>query len=156
MRNVMTRYRDFWTASLLFSFASVLIAAGTNLPLGTAARMGPGFIPRAAAIALLLIAAAIAIRGVLALRRNHAGETMPAFHWRGAASIGGAVLAFALFIQPAGLLASATIAVFVSSLAQTGSHLPERVLLATSLAGFAGLVFSVALGLPISIFPHGL
>ena len=153
----MSFRRDFATAALLGGFATVLLLAGGNLPSGTAARMGPGFIPKAAAIGLLLVSAAIALRGILAMRRatRRANDELPPFQWNAAASVSGSILVFALLIQPAGLLAAAAVTVFLTSLSQVG-HLPERIALAGGLAAFAGIVFPVALGLPISILPQPL
>jgi len=146
--------RDFSMAALAAAFALILLAFGSHLPVGTALRMGPGFVPRAVGIGLLLVAAAIALRGILSLRRRRAvasGE--PPVHWRGAASIGLGVLAFAVLIQPIGLIASAIVTVFVSSLAQDGDRIGERALLAGGLSAVAGAVFSLGLGLPLPMLP---
>jgi putative tricarboxylic transport membrane protein len=149
----MAAYRSFATSAFAFAFAAILLIYGRNLPLGTGARMGPGFIPYAAAWGLIVLGAAIGLRGIFEFRREHRSESTAPFHWRGAASIGIGVAAFALLVQPIGLLASATATVFISSLAQPGSGISERVLLASFLAAFSGLVFTLALGLPIPVLP---
>ncbi|MDF2620696.1 MAG: hypothetical protein K0S00_3355 [Xanthobacteraceae bacterium] len=146
--------RDFFVAALAAAFALILLTFGSHLPMGTALRMGPGFVPRAVGIGLLVVAAAIALRGFLGLRRRRAvasGE--PPIQWRGAASIGLGVLAFAVLIQPIGLIASAIVTVFVSSLAQDGDRIGERALLAGGLSAVAGAIFSLGLGLPLPMLP---
>lgn len=146
--------RDVLIAGLATAFALILLVFGSHLPVGTAVRMGPGFIPRAVAIGLLGVATLILIRAFLARpARSDAAPEAP-IHWRGAASIGFGVLTFALLIQPIGLLASATATVFFSSLAQQGEGWAERVLLAGSLAAIAGAVFAYGLGLPLPILPN--
>ena len=117
--------------------------------------MGPGFIPRAVGIALLVVAALIVLKAFLTrpTRTRDAAPEAP-IHWRGAASISFGVLTFALLIQPIGLLASATATVFFSSLAQQSDGWSERVILAGSLAAIAGAVFAYGLGLPLPILPN--
>lgn len=152
-------FRDLITAALVGGVAFVLFASGDKLPIGSAVRMGPGFVPRAVAIGLLLVAAGIAARGIWAhfAGRRRVSSAAPAdpapVHWRGAASIGIGILAFAALIQPIGLVASATVTVFVSSLAQRGERLPARLALAGGLAAVSTLVFALALGLPLPILP---
>ncbi|WP_029350830.1 tripartite tricarboxylate transporter TctB family protein [Bosea sp. 117] len=146
--------RDLLTGGIVAVFGAVLLLFGNHLSPGTAVRMGPGFVPRAVAIGLLLVAAGIIARGLVSYPARRADQPAEApIQWRGAASIGIGILAFAALIQPVGLIASAMVTVFVSSLAQQGEGLPERVVLAGGLAGVAGLVFSVALGLPLPMLP---
>lgn len=149
----MTAYRSFATAAFAFGFAAILLYFGRNLPLGTGARMGPGFVPYVAAWGLIVLAVGIAIRGLYEFRSARPAEGSTPFHWRGAASIGAGVVAFALLVQPIGLLASAGATVLLTSLAQPGSGVSERVILASFLAAFSGLVFTLALGLPIPVLP---
>jgi hypothetical protein len=144
--------RDLVTALLMAALGLVLLIEGANLSVGTAVRMGPGFVPRAVGVAMLAVAALILGRGFLARARDAGADQAP-IHWRGAASVSLGVLAFALLIQPIGLLASATVTVFVASLAQRGEGLTERVVLAGSLAAIAGAVFAYGLGLPLPILP---
>lgn len=147
--------RDVLTAGLATAFALTLLVFGSHLPVGTAVRMGPGFIPRAVAIGLLVVAVLILIKALLT-RPARSDDAVPGapIHWRGAASISFGVLTFALLIQPIGLLASATATVFFSSLAQQGEGWAERVVLAGSLAAIAGAVFAYGLGLPLPILPN--
>lgn len=146
--------RDFFVAALAAAFALILLAFSSHLPMGTALRMGPGFVPRAVGIGLLVVAAAIALRGFLSLRRRRAAAAgEPPIQWRGAASIGLGVLAFAVLIQPVGLIASAIVTVFVASLAQDGDRIGERALLAGGLSAVAGAIFSLGLGLPLPMLP---
>ncbi|WP_425106015.1 tripartite tricarboxylate transporter TctB family protein [Ancylobacter sp.] len=147
-------FRDLSVAVLAAAFALILLVFGSHLPVGTALRMGPGFVPRAVAVGLLLVAAAIAVRACVTVRhRREAAMNEPPLHWRGTASIGLGVLAFAMLIQPIGLIASAIVTVFVSSLAQDGDRIGERALLAGGLSAVAGGVFSLGLGLPLPMLP---
>jgi putative tricarboxylic transport membrane protein len=149
----MTAYRSFATAGIALAFAAILMIFGGNLAVFSGSRMGPGFVPYASAWGLVVLGGAIALRGVFEYRNAHRSQSSAPFHWRGAASIGIGVAAFALLVQPIGLLASASTTVLISSLAQPGSGISERFLLASFLAAFSGLVFTLALGLPIPVLP---
>lgn len=146
--------RDLLTACLAAAFAAVMLHAGSALPLGTALRMGPGYVPRLVGIALLAVALIIAARALVNGRLGRRGEANPmAVNWKGVVTIAAGALAFALLIQPYGLLASAMVAVVITSLAQAANSLRERLLLGGVLAGFSSLVFVVALELPLPILP---
>ena len=87
--------RDLLTAGLAAAFALILLGFGAHLPVGSAVRMGPGFIPRAVGIALLVVAALIVFRAFIT-RPTRAADAAPEapIHWRGAASISVGVLTF--------------------------------------------------------------
>lgn len=147
--------RDGFTAAIAAFFACVLLIAGSGIPLGTAVRMGPGYVPRLLAFALLAVALIIAVRGFIAWRQRHPHRTVEfGVAWKSAFSIAAGVLAFAVLIQPLGLIGSAVIAVVLTSLAQAASSLRERFILAGFLAAFSSLLFPFALELPLPVLPH--
>ncbi|MFK8253352.1 tripartite tricarboxylate transporter TctB family protein [Ancylobacter terrae] len=146
--------RDLLTASLAASFALVMLYAGWALPLGTALRMGPGYVPRLVGVALLAVALIIAARALVKVRFGRGDEPAAlAINWKSVVTIAAGPVAFALLIQPYGLLASAMVAVVITSLAQAADSLRERLVLAGGLAGFSSLVFVVGLELPLPILP---
>jgi hypothetical protein len=149
--------RDGALAALLLFFAAILFIDGGNLAKGSASRMGPGYAPWLIGIALLVIAAIIIGRAAHGWLRRIAAthETLPPFHWRGVISISLSAIAFALLVKPAGLLIGTVALVLLCTAAQAGEHSGwrERLAVAGLLASLAGLLFSVALGLPISILP---
>ncbi|MFT0861367.1 tripartite tricarboxylate transporter TctB family protein [Ancylobacter sp. G4_0304] len=146
--------RDLLTASIAAVFASVMLYAGWALPLGTALRMGPGYIPRLVGLSLIGVALLLLGRAVLNWRLDRRGEAHPmAVNWKGLITIGAGALSFAVLIQHYGLLASAVAAVVITSLAQTAHSFIERFVVAGVLAGFSSLVFVVALELPLPILP---
>ncbi len=62
-RSSATR-RTFFAGLLFVAFGIAAIAIGSGYPLGTAARMGPGYFPRILGILLITFGAAIAARGL--------------------------------------------------------------------------------------------
>ncbi len=72
---------------------------GNDLRVGTAARMGPGFIPHAIGWILIALGAAIAVEG---FARD--AEQVVRLHLRPASLIVLSVVVFALLLQPAGLI----------------------------------------------------
>lgn len=147
--------RDGVTAGIAAFFAFVLLIAGSSLPLGSAVRMGPGYVPMLLGIALVGVAVLIAGRAVFAWRQRPPHQAQPlGFAWKSLLSIAAGVLAFALLIQPLGLIASAVVAVVLTSLAQAAASLKERFLLAGFLAAFSSLLFPIALELPVPVLPH--
>jgi hypothetical protein len=74
----MIRHPKDFVAGLLFAGVGILaIIIASNYPLGTAARMGPGYFPRILGILLILLGGALALR---ALKLN--GPPLPRWHWR--------------------------------------------------------------------------
>ena len=50
--------KDFWAGVMFFAFGVAAIVIGTAYPVGTAARMGPGYFPRILGILLIVLGAA--------------------------------------------------------------------------------------------------
>lgn len=148
--------RDLGVLLMMAALAAVLIGGGQNLQPGSAARMGAGYVPRMLAVACGSLALVFAARVLFGLFRPaaaaEAGTPSPV-HWRALASISFSVVAFALLIRPAGLIPASLVAVLACSIAQTYRGWGERLILAGSLAAFAGLLFVTALGLPFDLLP---
>lgn len=148
----MTTSRIDWQ-DLLFGLFLIAVAGGTfaataRLAGGTAASMGPGYMPRAIAAGLLGFGLFFAARG---LARPHLGISRP--HLRPILGIGAAVAAFALLIETAGLAAAAFAAIVVAALASRESRPVEVVLFGLLVTAGAVLLFVKALSLPVSIWP---
>ena len=141
--------QDFW-AGLAFIFFSLLtLTISHSYPMGTAARMGPGFFPFILGSILALLGFGIAVRSLFA------GEVrMDPFFLRPLILILGAVLAFAIFIEPGGLVLAIVGLVVISSFAETEFRLWKVILLCLLLASMGVGVFVYALGLPFRVGPQ--
>lgn len=141
--------KDF-LAGLLF----VLIAGWawylcSELRLGTARNMGPGYFPLALAGLLALLGGALFLRSFAG-----AEEPMEPLSWHAArcmlAVLGGSLI-FGLLIRPAGLAPAVIATVLVSCLGMKGYGLVPSLIVAAALAAGATVAFILLLGLPIQI-----
>ena len=55
--------RDFLAGLLFMSFGAAALAMSQSYAIGTAARMGPGYFPRALGILLIVLGALLSLRG---------------------------------------------------------------------------------------------
>src|SRR5215217_6358007 len=85
--------QHFWAGVLLASFGFAGLIFGSDLPIGTARRMGPGYMPYGLAWLLVLCGAVIALRGVVA-----AGAAVEPMRLRPFLGVLGGGVAFALVI----------------------------------------------------------
>lgn len=139
---------------LLFGLFLVAVAAGTlvatrNLAVGSAADMGPGYMPRAVALGLLGFGLFFCIRGA-----RRAGPAIVPVQARPLFAILAAVGVFALTTQRLGLVIAAVATVLVASFATRESRPLETVLFAVLLAGAAVLLFVKVLALPVPVWPR--
>jgi hypothetical protein len=150
--------RDASLALLLTTIGLIALIFGADLSMGRIDRMGAGYVPWLVACGILLLSACIGVRTLYGWRQQtartvSADEARPPVPWRAVISISLSAISFALFIRPTGLLIATIIMVLICTLAQNHSGWHARLLVAGFLAAFAGLLFSVGLGLPISLFP---
>ncbi len=148
----MTTRRFDWP-DLLFGLFLIAVAAGTfaatwRLAGGTAADMGPGYMPRAIALALLAFGLFFSGRGLL---RGHAG--IPRVQLRPILGVGASVGAFALLIEGAGLAAASLAAILIAACASRESRFLEVILFGLFITAGAVLLFVKALALPVAIWP---
>src|SRR5438105_800234 len=104
--------KDFWAGLVFLACGIAAIVIGSNYPLGTAARMGPGYFPRILGILLILLGAALTLR---ALRLK--GEPVPRWKWRPTLVVLGSVVAFGLIVTHVGLVLSTIVLIVLSSAA---------------------------------------
>lgn len=152
-----TTWRPLGIGCILLGAAAMGIA--TAYPYGTVTAMGPGFVPTAVALLLVLFGGLIlAGRGgdVPAAAEAEAGP--PAFSaegpWRVIGAITAAIVLFGLAIRPLGLPLTVFGVVMVAGLAHPEARPGPLVLLALLLAAAAALVFVGFLGLSIGLAPR--
>ena len=139
---------------LLFGLFLVAVAAGTlvatrNLAVGHAADMGPGYLPRVVALALMGFGLFFSGRGLMRTRLGIAPVQL-----RPLLAILASVGVFALTAERLGLAIASVLAVILASFATREGRLIETVAFAIVLSGAAVLLFVKLLGLPIPIWPR--
>jgi hypothetical protein len=137
------------------AFAVFLVALGAlafglagSLSVGTAAAMGPGYVPRGLAILIMIYGL------VLGGRAMFAGPVaFPSIEWRPLFLILGSVAVFAVLLPIAGLAITSFALVICAGFAAYDVRVRENAIAAVTLAAFAVVLFVVALGLPIPVWP---
>lgn len=133
----------------LILLAIVALTETRNLSQGTAEDMGPGYVPRALAIIIMVFGIVIAGRGIFARHRP-----LPAIKLRPILSVLLSLAIFALLL-PRGGLALATLATMACSTFATADYKwRESVIFALIITAFTILLFVYGLGLPLSIWPR--
>ncbi len=139
---------DLAFAVFLIALGALALALASPLAVGTAAAMGPGYVPRGLAILIMVYGAVLGVRALFSGR-----TAMPAIEWRPLLLIFGAVALFALLLPFAGLALTSFALVICAGFAAYDVRFRENAIAAVILAAFAVVLFVMALGLPIQVWP---
>jgi len=142
------RPKDFYAGLLFVAFGVFAIIIARNYPLGTAARMGPGYFPRLLGILLIVLGAALSL---IALRGR--GTPLPGWKWRPVSIVLLSVVAFGLVLTHVGLVLSTIGLIVVASTASQEFRLRESVISGILLAALSVGVFVIGLKLQLPIWP---
>ncbi len=148
MNQKIFRAKDFY-AGLIFIFFGVLaLWEGRHYGMGTASRMGPGYLPNVLGAILILLGLIISGRSLWL-----GSETIKpgAFHPLVLVTL--AALAFTFLIQPLGLVLATLALVGISSIGSGEFRLRETVLLYLVLAVLAAGLFVYLLKIPLRVWP---
>jgi hypothetical protein len=140
--------RDFWAGAIYLALALATLWIGRDYALGSSARMGPGYFP--AVLGWLL-----ALFGVVSIGRSfiRPGEPIGAIAWKPLVLVLGAVVLFALLLQPAGVIVALVCLIVVGALASRYSRLDVKSVAAmTGLVAFCVIVFVKGLGVPMPLY----
>jgi hypothetical protein len=132
----------------LIALALVAFAATAGLSVGTAADMGPGFVPRALAWGILGFGAVFCVTGVL-----KAADPFPMPAWRPLVAILASIALFAVLFSTLGLIAACIGSVLAAGTAAGPVRWGRLVLFGPALAAFSALLFVKGLGLPFQLWP---
>jgi len=142
--------KDFWSGILFASFGAFFLVFARDYDMGKAARMGPAFFPTVLGGLLMLLGAIVAARGLTA--RSNDGR-IDRFQFKPLALVLGAVVAFGLLLQPAGLLFALAALVIISSFGSDEFRLRDVLLLTIFLAGLVLVVFIYGLAMTVPVLP---
>lgn len=131
----------------VFLVIAALFALGTTeLPLGSAIRMGPGYFPLMLAIILGGLGAIILVKGL-----GRAPSPIGRIPWRGLVFILAAPIVFGLTVRGLGLAPSIALVAAIATLASARATPLLIVALAVGLTVFCLIVFHYGLGLPYAL-----
>lgn len=140
--------RDFGAGLLFGAFGGAAIYLSGDYPLGTAARMGPGYFPRVLGILLLAFGAILVLRSL-----KLAGAPLAMRNWKPLVIVLGSVLVFGLAAPRLGLALSTMLLILISSTADREFRWKEAVVSSVVLAACTIAVFIWGLGLQLPVWP---
>ena len=132
----------------LIALAVVAFASTSALSVGSAADMGPGYVPRTLAWIILGFGAAFCATSLL-----KAPEPLPEVAWRPMIVILASIALFAVLFSTLGLVAACVGTVLVAGTATAPVRWRQLLLFGPLLAGFSALLFVKGLGLPFKLWP---
>ncbi len=147
----LMKSRDFWSG-VIFVFigiAAVVIAQGYDI--GTAGRMGPGYFPMLTGWLLALLGLVTIARAIVS-DRTEVGTIV----FRPTIMITAAVIAFAVLLDPAGLLIATLVLIVGSRLGGYEFRIMDVLISYVLMVAGAWLLFVYWLGLPINLLPFSL
>jgi hypothetical protein len=139
---------DLVTGILFVSLGLFAIGYGWNYPLGTPARIGPGYFP-------LLVSSGLVLLGLILLIRSFfiAGDRIEGIALRPLAAVLLGTLLFGILVEKAGFVICAVLVVVLARLSDRDFRPLEVAILAVVLVGFIGSLFWFGLSLPLHPFP---
>jgi hypothetical protein len=140
--------KDFIAGLIFTAFGIAAIVLSSGYPLGTAARMGPGYFPRILGILLSVLGVALTLRG---LRLQ--GSPLASWKWRPTLVVIASVVLFGLIVTHVGLVLSTVGLIVLSSAASTEFRPKEALISGVLLAALAVGVFVIGLKLQLPIWP---
>lgn len=143
---------DIVSGSLVFMFGLGAGIEAATYPLGLLRRIGPGAFPVGLAV-LLCVAGLVLIVAGTQRRPATTVDHSPAFSLRVVITILGAVGAFALLIELAGLIVTVAVTVVLAALARAGASWRETGALALLLGPLCVMIFVAGLDLPLRLWP---
>jgi hypothetical protein len=138
--------KDLWSGAMFAGFGVLALLLGGDLRIGSAARMGPGYVPRLLAWSLIALGAAVALRGVITRTEPIAG-----LQWRPIALVTAGLTAFALLFETAGLLPALVVLVSFAAFGRRGASAVETIATAALLLVLCVGIFKLGLGMTFSV-----
>ena len=142
------RSKDFYAGLIFTLFGLSVLLLARRYPVGTASRMGPGYLPSLLGGMLAVLGLVIAARPLWVR-----SETIKSWALRPLLLVIGAVLGFAVLVRPLGLVLATIILVVASCLGSEESRLGEVAALCILLVAIAVALFVWGLGITLNIWP---
>ena len=142
--------RDFGAGIMYMVIGIFFAAMATQYPMGTPAKMGPGYFPFYLGILMFLLGLLVAVK---AFSAKAAIESIPKFNWRIIAQITGAVVLYGLLLPRLGFLIAVVVLVFVAASASKEFTWKGTAINAAFLVTFTYSVFVLGLKLQFPLLP---
>jgi hypothetical protein len=142
--------RDFGAGIMYMVIGLFFTVVATQYPMGTPAKMGPGYFPHYLGILMTLLGLFITIKSFSA---KAAIESIPKFNWKIMAQITGAVVLYGLLLPKMGFLIAVVVLVLVSASASKEFTWKGSLINAAFLVAFTYSVFVLGLKLQFPLLP---
>jgi hypothetical protein len=146
--------KDVLTGLLFIAFAAFGLWLSRDYTIGTALRMGTGYIPRLLCWILLGLGVLIAVQGTLAKDRDGQLRVSTSGAWRPVVFVTAALVIFAVTLEGLGLVVSIALLTGVGAFAAHGLRPVETIVAGLVLIVLSWAIFIVGLGLAIPVWPE--
>ena len=142
--------KDFFAGIMFIAFGAFGMYMAFDYPLGTAARMGPGYFPRVLGGIMVVLGAILSLRSF-----KLEGAPISGFAWKAILLVLGGVVLFGAIVMKVGLVLATTALIFVTGLASKEFNVKESAISSIVLSVVAVGLFIMGLKLQFPIFPWG-
>jgi len=142
---------DVLSGLLFIAIAAFGLWASRNYPVGTALRMGTGYMPRLLCWLLLGLGVIVLVQG---LRQHAEPLRTSAQGWRAVMSVTMSLVAFGLSIERLGLVLAILLLTGIGALATRALRPVETAVAALALIVLSWSIFIFGLGLTIPVWPE--
>jgi hypothetical protein len=142
--------KDFLTGILFILFGAAAMTFATEYPIGSAAKMGPGYFPFVLGGVLGVLGLVILARSLLWATGAHGWPTLRLLP---VTLVLSSVVLFGLLLRPLGLVGATLVLVLICSRASSEFRWKEAVLNAGALALIVWVVFVFFLEFPVPVWP---
>jgi hypothetical protein len=154
----MLRRKNVLAGLMFMAIAAIGLWESRNYPIGSALRMGTGYVPRLLCWLLMGLGALVLLQGLLTTDapeapRERTPEDRLIARLRPLMIVTLALIAFALALETLGLVLSIFVLVAIASLASRDLKLWETLAAAAGLCVLSWAIFVFGLSLPISMWP---
>lgn len=139
---------DVFGGLLFVAIGIVGAYLSTNYAIGTAADMGPGYLPLGVFTIIGVLGAIIVLQGLAATQ-----EVGDELSFAPAVAVLLGTTAFALLMRSGGLIVATVALVGITSFADEEATLGQSLLIGAVLGVFGALLFVVGLGVPLPLLP---
>ena len=140
--------KDFWAGVLFIAFGTAAVTLGAGYPLGTAARMGPGYFPRVLGMLLIGMGLILALRAL-----KLTGAPLAMRNVKPLVIVLASVLVFGLTATRLGVVAATMLLILISSTADREFRWKEALISSAVLAALTVAAFIWGLGVQLPVWP---
>jgi putative tricarboxylic transport membrane protein len=152
-RTTLLRRKDVLAGLLFGGVALIGLYVSRDYPIGTAVRMGTGYVPRLLCWLLLGLGAWVLVQGFFETQSERAASPSATAAWRPLVFVTASLVIFGLSIERLGLVLSILLLIIVGAAGARGLRPFETVAAAAVLILLSWGIFIVGLGLAIPVWP---